>query len=302
MHEYQETNPPKENAPDVSNAQPALQSATSTTALSKMNGTVSEVVRLNDFLIVLRIKPDGGVPDFKAGQYVSVGLSGLAPRRPSDLLKDENLKDPGKIIERAYSIASSPDQKDHLEFCISIIPDGGLTSRLALLESGDRIFARSKIVGNFHIYEDKQKERIPDDKNLVFVATGTGIAPFMSMLRSAATWTSGRQITLVHGVRYAADLAYREELKELAARNPNFSYVACVSREDATDGIVKGRINKAFESGAVKIDASTDHILLCGNPEMIEGPNSLTNELLKQGFVERAKAAPGGNLLYEKYW
>lgn len=268
--------------------------------VSKLNATVSEVVRLNENLVIFKLTPEAPIADFKPGQYVSVGLYAASQRRDPTISPDS--LEPTKMIERAYSIASSPEQKGHLEFCISILPYGQLTSRLVMVEPGDKVFVRSKITGTFHIDAQKNIPAIPADKDLILVATGTGIAPFISMLRTSTTWTQGRSITLVHGVRKNEDLAYREEMLELEKKHPNFKYLAAVSREEPLPGAHKGRVTHLFESGTINADPVRDYVLLCGNPEMIEGPNSVTTLLGKQGFSERTKQNPEGHLLFEKYW
>lgn len=265
--------------------------------VSRLNASVSEVVKINDNLLIIRIVPDNGVPSFKAGQFVSLGLFSGAPSIAEAHKNDAGSKDPLQLIERAYSIASSPDQNRYLEFCVSIVPNGELTSRMALLAPGERISVRPKVTGKFTL------EGVPEDRNLLMISTGTGITPFMSMLRSNSTWTSGRHVTLVHGVRSESDLVYREELMALAKSGKPFTYVPTVSRAEPTlPDVNKGRVTKMLEEGTVKVDPDRDIVLLCGNPEMIEGSQSIKTMLAPHGFSPRDRKNPQGNLMYEKFW
>ena len=165
-----------------------------------LNATVVRRVDVTPELMILSVKPDGGVPEFQPGQYVALGLFGAA-ERPTHFPAEREAHAPDKIIKRAYSIGSSPLTREYLEFYIAVVPDGGLTSRLALVREGDRVFLAPKITGTFTL------EHVSAERNLVLVSTGTGLAPFMSMVRTPSTWTPGRRITVVHGVRHTHDLA-----------------------------------------------------------------------------------------------
>lgn len=256
-----------------------------------LNATVSKKIHVTPDLIILLVVPDHGVADFTPGQYVALALPGSAPR-PDHFPKETDVPHPDKLIKRAYSIGSAPAVKDYLEFYIAIIPDGALTSRLVMLEEGDRVYVAPKITGTFTL------NHMDPSNNLVMISTGTGIAPFMSMLRTESTWTHGRQITLVHGVRYKQDLTYRDELLELQSSNSSFKYYAVVSREESEEGIRKGYVQHLMKDGTISLNADTDHVLMCGNPAMIDE----VHELLKpQGYKEHTRKSPG-NLHFEKYW
>ena len=103
-----------------------------------LNSTVVDRIDVTQELMILRVKPDAGVPHFIPGQYVALGLPGAAPRYEGALPEPESPA-PDKIIKRAYSIGSSPDQREYLEFYIAVVPTGLLTSRLATVTVGDRI-------------------------------------------------------------------------------------------------------------------------------------------------------------------
>jgi ferredoxin--NADP+ reductase len=261
------------------------------------NATLVKRHEITPDLLVLGVRPDAGVPDFLPGQYVALGLPGSAARPPT-FPPEREPQEGDKVIKRAYSIGSAPSEKEALEFYVAVVPDGGLTSRLVLLKEGDRLFAAPKITGTFTI------EPVPADHNLVLVATGTGLAPFISMVRSESTWTSGpdgtpRKITIVHGVRNSADLAYDDELRTLAAHRPNFIYHPIVSRDDSKWNGRRGRIQVLFEDKTIPLVSTVDHVFLCGNPAMID---SMEQWLAPLGYTTHSKKNPAGTLHVEKYW
>lgn len=256
-----------------------------------LNSTLIGRTEVTPELLILRVKPDTGVPEFKPGQYVALGLPGSAPRYAAALPESE-APAPDKIIKRAYSIGSSPANRDYLEFYIAVVPDGSLTSRLAALNEGDRLFAQPKVTGTFTL------EGLPAERNLLLVSTGTGLAPFMSMVRTEEIWTPSRAITVVHGVRHPSDFAYADELLALKQGGRELNYLPIASR--AGDEYVgrKGRVQKLFEDRAIDPNPATDSVFLCGNPAMIEDVEKLLTE---RGFTLHSKKAPG-NLHVEKYW
>lgn len=254
-----------------------------------LNATVVNRIDVTPELMILSVKPDGGVPEFLPGQYVALGLPGSAPR-PTHFPAEREALAPDKLIKRAYSIGSSPRERGYLEFYIAVVPDGGLTSRLALARPGDRLFVAPKITGTFTL------EHVASERSLILVATGTGLAPFMAMIRTPTTWTEGRNITVVHGVRHAADLAYRDELEGFA-RAGGLAYHPVVSRDPDWSG-AKGHVQALFDGGVIVPDTARDAVFLCGNPAMIEGMETL---LVGRGFTVHSKKTPG-NLHLEKYW
>lgn len=255
-----------------------------------LNATVAQRIEVTPELVIIRVKPDAPISEFHPGQYVALGLFPESAR-PAHFPPEKEVPAAGKLIKRAYSIGSSPEIRDYLEFYIAIVPDGALTSRLALAKEGDRVFIAPKITGTFTLHD------VPADANLVLVSTGTGIAPFMSMLRTPSTWKVGRKISVIHGVRYPKDLAYREELNELGSGGA-LAYHPIVSREDPEWKGERGHLQKLFERGVIKLDPAKDHVFLCGNPAMIDEMEKL---LLSQGYVVHSRKTPG-NLHLEKYW
>jgi ferredoxin--NADP+ reductase len=248
-----------------------------------LNSTVIEKHPLTDELFFLNILPDSGVPDFIPGQYVAIGL----PDREE------------KIIKRAYSIGSSPNDKRFLQFYIARVGEGELTPKLASLKEGDRLYVAPKITGNFTL------KHLKSDAPITFIATGTGIAPFISMLRSLREENLHRKITLIHGVRHLGDLAYREELIEYNSFNPTFRYLAAISREDVSKcdifkGLYRGRVPTLFHEGIVGLSlAAEDQVMLCGNPSMID---EMEEYLCGKGFSVYSKRNPLGNIHFERYW
>ena len=257
-----------------------------------LNATLIRRIDVTPELAIFHVAPDAGVPEFLPGQYLALGLPGSAAR--AAYFPPEIAAHPAdKLIKRAYSLGSPPSERNFFEFYIAILPQGALTARLANLKEGDRLFAAPKVTGTFTLKE------VPAQRNLIFVATGTGIAPFVSMLRHQATWNSARTITLLHGVRFARDLAYRQELQEFERKYPQFRYMAFVSREklpaDARHGYVQG----AFTVGGLQPDPSTDHIFLCGNPAMCDAMVELA---ATRGYSEHSRRNPQGSLHLERYW
>lgn len=219
------------------------------------------------------------VPLFSAGQFFNLGLK------------------TGESIERrSYSAASAPGAP--LEFLLSEVKGGGLTPRLFQLEEGDPILLDETPLGFFTLNE------VPAAKSLWMVATGTGLGPFISMLREGAVLKRFERLVVVHGVRHEEQLAYREELKELSAQFPKLTYITAVSGSSSeSKAAPAGRITTHFESGRLEEEAQQgfdedSHMLLCGNPVMIE---DMTTLLKLRGFEKHRRKKPG-HFNFEKYW
>jgi ferredoxin--NADP+ reductase len=257
-----------------------------------LNATLIKREDITPELFILSVEPDGGVTDFIPGQYVALGLPGSAPRVAGSGEDEKELR-PDRLVKRAYSIGSSPRQKDALEFYVALVNEGSLTPRLAALAPGDRLFAAPKVVGTFTCSD------VSDDQSLVLVSTGTGLAPYISMVRTPELWTAGRSVTILHGVRYRADLGYRDELLQLQEERPEFSYFATVSREDPFEDVRRGYVQEFLKDGTVRTDPEKDHVFVCGNPAMIE---DVEESMIKKGYVTNSKKNPEGSLHLEKYW
>ncbi len=267
----------------------------------KTNAIVSQRIEVAPGLMVIRIVPDGWeFPEFTPGQFGVLGLPGSAPRCALSDPEDE-APDPDKMIRRAYSIASSSVELQHLEFYITLIRSGALTPRLFALQSGDRVWLGPKITGTFTI------DQAPADKHLVLVATGTGLAPYMSMLRTVLGSDPERRFVVVLGARHSWDLGYHSELVTMARLSPNFTYLPVISRpqEEPVPWLgTTGYVLDLFKTGAVEqalgFAASPDStgVFLCGNPAMVEGMIEL---LATDGFNEHTRKEPG-HIYVERYW
>jgi ferredoxin/flavodoxin---NADP+ reductase len=247
-----------------------------------LNATVIKRIDVTPDLLIIHVKPDAGVPDFLAGQYVALALDA----------SHVGISGKPKLIKRAYSIGSSPSEKEYLEFYIAIVKDGELTPLLANLREGDRMHVAPKITGTFTLKE------VPNGSNLIFVSTGTGIAPYMAMLRTKETWTNYQSMVLVHGVRYETDLAYADELRGFQDQFSRFRYFPIVSRASEAWSGDRGHLQKLFTEGKINLQAQKDHVFLCGNPAMIE---DMEKYLAALGYVEHTRKQPG-TLHLEKYW
>ena len=268
---------------------------------TELNAIITQRHDLGEGVWVIYVVPEGWqLPRFEAGQYATLGLPGTAPRwNGSD--SEEPLDHPEKLIKRAYSIVSSPLESDHLEFYLVLIKDGSLTPRLFNLQPGDRLWLSPKIIGTFVM------SSVPLDANLVFVATGTGIAPYVSMLRTYLRPESRRKIALLHGVRVSQDLGYMKEMLALQRVSPSFTYVPTVSRPENEIVPWKGKsghVQHLWRSGELertwgfKPTAGNTHVFLCGSPAMIE---SMVALLTQEGFAEHSRAHPG-QIHLERYW
>ena len=189
-------------------------------------------------------RPEGF--DFKNGEFVMLGL------RPD-----------GKLIPRAYSIVSTNRDK-HLEFLSIQVPDGPLTSRLAQVNEGNSIWINTKTTGSLTL------DHVKPGRHLYMLATGTGLAPFISLIRAGEVFQAFERVILVHTTRVEQGLAYRDELTSRTGEQ--FLYVPTVTREpfETTD-----RGADLFRSGALSTrlnlplpDPAQDRVMICGNPSM----------------------------------
>lgn len=273
-----------------------------------LNARLVEKELIHDTLGIFRVAyEDGEARDFEPGQFTNLAL--LPP--PEVLASDAALAEQGerrrprrvRLVRRAYSIASPPSEKRWLEFYIVAVDEGALTPRVFDLDVGDRLFMDPKIKGHFTLKD------VPDGKNLVTVATGTGLAPFLSMYQQYKD-TPGRfsKFVFMHGVRLEEDLGYRGVLEQLARDDPRVVYLPAVSRAPDASGWAgyRGRVTTMFSDGTYeravgrKLDPEQDQVFLCGNPAMID---QLEAELVERdGFVVKSPRQKDGNLHFERYW
>ena len=269
---------------------------------TETNAILTQRIEVSPGLAILRVVPDGwDLPDFTPGQFAVLGLPAGAPRCEVCDPEEADSGDSGKLIKRAYSIASSSVAKEYVEFYIVLVPSGALTPRLFALSNGDRLWLGKKATGMFTL------EDAPDDKHIVLVSTGTGLAPYISMLRTRLTCGDQRRFAVLHGARHSWDLGYRSELMTLDRMCHNFAYVPIISRpneEHATWGGADGYIQDLWESRPLRdhwgFEPGPDntHIFVCGNPAMIE---NMVERLEVEGFREHKRKDPG-QIHVERYW
>jgi ferredoxin--NADP+ reductase len=203
------------------------------------------------------------------------------------------------MVRRAYSIASESRADEFLEFYLTVVMSGELTPRLFNLKIKDRVYVGPKAVGVFTL------DKAPG-KHILMIGTGTGLAPYMSMLRSELVCNGPRQFVVVHGARYSWDLGYRTELTGLARHCGNFHYIPVITRpqEDITWRGRSGYLQNLIASNAIEQDTglalTPDNfdIFLCGNPGMIA---TVIEWAGIQGFV-RDRGHEIGTLHTEEYW
>ncbi|MBS7695919.1 MULTISPECIES: ferredoxin--NADP reductase [unclassified Chelatococcus] len=215
---------------------------------------------------------------FLNGQFVMIGL-------PVN----------GKPLLRAYSIASA-NYEESLEFYSIKVPDGPLTSRLQHLKPGDRIIVGRKPTGTL------VQDNLLPGRNLYLLATGTGLAPFLSVIKDPESYQRFERVVLVHGCRYVAELAFQDRiLNELPGDEflgedvtAKLLYYPTVTREPFRN---QGRITALLEAGKLEadlglapLDPEHDRVMICGSPEML---SDLKRFLDGRGFIEGNHGEPG---------
>jgi ferredoxin/flavodoxin---NADP+ reductase len=248
---------------------------------------------VHDSLATFRIAPIGGaITPFEPGQFVNVGVSDAAS--------------PGTIIRRALSVASSPAEKRHYELLVRRVDDGQFTPRLWEHREGDLVWLDPRVYGKFTLGD------VPSDRDVVLVATGTGIGPFLSMLRRYAGTGRWRRLALIHGVREARDLSHRDEIERIRRADPSVAYLPTVSRDAGTEWSgLRGRVQSLLEPEryselvGAPLEPGRCSVLLCGNPAMIE---DVSERLCSRGFrhhTRRGSPLPAngpGQIFRERYW
>lgn len=235
-----------------------------------------------DRLVSLQIAaPEVG---FVAGQFARLAL----PAAPGS--KEA-------MLGRPYSFVNPPQHAPH-EFYFNVLPEGPLSPRLAQLKPGESVWLLDRANGFFTIAE------LPPSEALWCLATGTGLGPYLSMLRTDEPWEKFERVVLVHAVRFAQDLSYSEVITALVAKYPGrFSFVPFVSRESHR-GALFGRIPEAIVDGrleawtGVPLTAASSHAMLCGNPDMVRD----TQAVLENRGMHRHRRREPGHFTLETYW
>lgn len=222
---------------------------------------------------------------FESGQFVMIGLT-LG----------------GRAVLRAYSLAGA-SYEDQLDYLSIVAPDGVLTPALARIAPGDRIIVGSKPTGTLLL-----ADLLPGSR-LYLLATGTGLAPFLSIIRDPLAYERFERIILVHGVRHADELAYRDHIQAELPAHPllgaairrQLVYCPTVTRDAFPR---QARIPALIESGRLAqefalppLDPATDRVMLCGSPEMVAG---LRHLLDRRGFAPSRGIGQPGDYVYER--
>lgn len=239
-------------------------------------GKIIEKIRWNDRLFSLRI--DCGFDTFESGQFVRVAL---------DI--------DGERVARPYSLVNTPDE-DVLEIYFNIVEQGPLTPKLAELESGDEIFVSERANGFLTVSE------IPQCRHLWMLATGTGVGPFLSILKNKNVWQHFEKVVLAYSVRDLSELSYQQQVADIEQQWPQqFCFVPFVTREKVK-AMVSQRITASIEDGSLEQTAGIaidedSHIMMCGNSAMIA---AVTELLEKRGLRKHRRREPG-HITTEKY-
>lgn len=243
--------------------------------MSWLEGTVLENRHWTESLFSLKVEAPRLA--FAAGQFVRIAL---------DI--------GGERVARPFSFVNPPEDPV-LEFYGIVVPEGPLSPRLEKLAAGERLYVASNPAGFLVLAE------VPEAKTLWLLSTGTGIAPYLSILRTAAPWRRFRNVVLVHAVRHARELVYQDLLKKM--ERPQFKYVTFVSREPHAAAL-SGRIPAAIRDGrleaaaGVALDAASSHVMLCGNPQMLK---DATAALAERGMRKHRRRNPG-HITVESFW
>lgn len=225
---------------------------------------LEKIFQLTDTVRTFRFRfPKGKWVPFKAGQFCMVHV-------PQE----------GKTLKKPYSICSAPFEVGYLDLCVKLVERGFTTNWFWTLEEGAEV--RIAIpYGGFLIKE-------PIDYNFVFVATGTGVTPLRSMIKTLLREGCERQLTLIFGVRYENEILYEEEFRQLEKEHKNFKFIPTISRPKSWKGEV-GYVQEKLKKFVT--DPTGKHIYVCGLIPMIEAVQKAATEI---GFDKK-------NVHFEKY-
>jgi ferredoxin/flavodoxin---NADP+ reductase len=242
-----------------------------------LTGRVIENRQWTDTLFSLRVEAPR--LKFEAGQFVRIAL---------DI--------EGSRIAKPFSFVNPPDDPV-LEFYGVIVPEGPLSPRLAHLKAGDVLYVADNPAGWLIVSE------LPAAEDLWLVATGTGIAPFLSILCTEGPWQRYQKVILVHAVRHATELVYRDLLEKIQSKRKQFQIVTVVSRE-AHPASLAGRVPQAVSDGRLEqvagatIAPERSQFMLCGNPAMLK---DMAAALAARGLKKHRRRSPG-QITVESFW
>ena len=247
--------------------------------------TLTDVQPLTPGLFTLRTTRDPGFR-FRAGQFARLGV----------------IKPDGSTVWRAYSMVSSP-YDEFLEFFSIVVPGGEFTSELHRLGVGDTLLVDRQAFGYLTL------DRFADGRDLWLLSTGTGVAPFLSILQDFEIWEKFERIILVYSVREGRELAYQELIAGLAERDylvehaHKLQFITTVTRE-VRPNTLNGRITSLIDNGELErvagVTLTPEHsrVMLCGNPQMIDD----TRKILKQRGLNLSLSRRPGQVAVETYW
>ena len=243
-----------------------------------IEGKVVENRHINDYLTSLII--DAPFKPFEAGQFVRVGLP-----------------DNDDVLARPYSLVNTADEP-YLEIYLNIVEEGPLSPRLFELQAGDKVFVSNNPSGFLTLSE------IPPCRHLWMIAAGTGIGPFLAILKSDEVWQRFEKVILCYSVSMAIELAYQDLIQQLLARHgEQFIYVPIVTRE-AHAGALGARVTTLMQDGTLEkhtgllINEEDSHVMMCGSANMIK---DVSEELISRGMKKHRRRSPG-HYTTEKYY
>jgi ferredoxin--NADP+ reductase len=243
-----------------------------------VEGVVVRLQPWTDRLYSIQVTAD--IAPFVAGQFTRLAL-----------------EIDGEVVARPYSFLNSPLDPLH-EFYFVTVPGGPLTSRMVTLSPGAPILIAPRAAGFFTLNE------LPDAGALWMLSTGTALGPFLSIMAAGEVWGRYARIVLVHAVRTADELNYRERIELFRQQHPGqLQYIPFVSRED-TGFAIRDRVPAAIGSGELErraglhITTDNTHVMICGNPSMVHD----TVEVLEARGLRRNRRREPGHITTEQYW